>query len=154
MKEQLSALYALQVQDSLLEALKRQFTLLDSGKAEKAEYDAADAANKAALEALNIVSIDLKDAELEQQQIEAKRVEYETKLYGGKVHNPKELQAMQDEVEMLVRQRTKRDDKIIGLLEGVEVRKAERTATVKSAKLARAALKAKVESYKVVAEEI
>src|ERR1700722_16534824 len=148
MKEQLSALYALQVQDSLLEALKRQFTLLDSGKAEKAEYDAADAANKAALEALNIVSIDLKDAELEQQQIEAKRVEYETKLYGGKVHNPKELQAMQDEVEMLVRQRTKLDDKLIVLLDSLETRKQEQASTSKRAKIARAALKAKLELHK------
>src|SRR5580698_229066 len=133
MKEQLATLYALQQQDSLLTALKRQYSLLDTGKAEKAEYDLADAANKEALEGLHTVSADLKDTELEQQQIEAKRKEYDTKLYSGKVTNPKELQAMQDEVEMLVRQRTKLDDKIIVLMDLLEARKQEQAATSKRA---------------------
>ncbi len=154
MKEQLAALYALQQQDSLLAALKRQFALLDAGKQEKAEYDLADAANKTALDDLHTVSGELKDAELEQQQIEAKRKDYETKLYGGKVTNPKELQAMQDEVEMLVRQRTKLDDKIIVLMDSLENRKTEQALTSKRAKTARAALKAKLELHKEAAEAI
>lgn len=154
MKEQLAALYALQQQDSLLSALKRQYTLLDTGKTEKTEYDLADAANKAALDALHGVTGELKDTELEQQQIEAKRKEYEEKLYGGKVHNPKELQAMQDEVEMLVRQRTRLDDKIIVLMDSLEVRKKEQAASSDRAKRARAALKTKVAAYKEAAEAI
>jgi predicted nucleic acid-binding Zn-ribbon protein len=154
MKEQLAALYALQQQDSLLSALKRQYSLLDAGKAEKAEYDAADAANKEALEALHTVSADLKDAELEQQQVETKRQEYEVKLYSGKVTNHKELQAMQEEVEMLGRQRTKLDDKIITLLDLLETRKTEQAATSKRSKTAKAALKAKLEIHKEAAEVI
>jgi len=154
MKEQLAALYALQQQDSLLSALKRQYSLLDTGKAEKTEYDLADAANKVALEELHSVSADLKDTELEQQQIETKRKEYEAKLYGGTVRNPKELQAMQDEVEMLVRQRTKLDDKLIVLLDSLEIRKQEQALTSKRAKTARAALKSKLELYKEAAEAI
>jgi hypothetical protein len=154
MKEQLATLYALQQQDSLLNALKRQYALLDAGKAEKAEYEMADAANKTALDDLHTVSADLKDAELEQQQIEAKRKEYEAKLYSGKVTNPKELQAMQDEVEMLTRQRIKLDDKIIVLMDLLENRKKEQALTSKRAKSARASLKAKLEIHKEAAEAI
>ncbi len=154
MKEQLAALYALQQQDSKLEALKRQFALLDSGKAEKTAYDAADAADKEAAAALSTASGELKDTELEQEQVETKRKEYETKLYSGKVTNPKELQAMQDEVEMLGRMRTKLEDKVLVLTEQVENRKKEHTVTSSAAKKSKAALKAKIAAYKAIAESV
>jgi len=154
MKEQLAALYLVQQQDSLLEALKRQFSLLDSGKTDKATFDLADAAQKEAKEAFNRASGELKDAELEVQQVEEKRKDYETRLYGGKVHNPKELQAMQDEVEMLARLKAKLDDKIIGLIEVTDARKAELTAKAATLKVAKAAFNARVKLYKVQADEI
>jgi predicted nucleic acid-binding Zn-ribbon protein len=154
MKEQLAALLALQQQDNLLNELKRQFALLDSGAAEKADLDAVESDAKSAQEAMSGVSADLKDAELEQQQIDEKRKEYELKLYGGKVHNPKELQAMQDEVEMLQRQRVRLDDKIIGLMDAIELRKGEQAGAKERLSAAKSKFKAKVAAYRVAADAI
>src|SRR5437016_2342957 len=41
MKEQLTALYSLQQQDSAIDLLKKQFAALDSGRVEKPTYEAA-----------------------------------------------------------------------------------------------------------------
>src|SRR5690348_3402483 len=110
MKEKLAALYTLQQLDSTLDALKKQYAALDAGRAEEAVYREAKAARDEAEAGLHTTTTALRDAELEQKTVEAKRAEYETKLYSGSVRVPKELQAMQEEVEMLGRQRGKLDE--------------------------------------------
>lgn len=154
MKEQLTALYSLQLQDSALDAMKRQFAALDSGREEKTAYEAADEAYKTAHTEQQTVSADLKDAELEQKAIETKRSDIEKKLYGGTVRNPKELQAMQEEIEMLDRQRARLDDKILTLMETLEIRRKEEAETKQLRSAALSAFKQKQEAYKQTAESI
>lgn len=154
MKEQLAALYALQKLDSDMDALKRKFAALDKGAAEKAAYDAANAAFKELDHALHGVSGMLKDTELEQKAVEEKRASEETKLYSGSVRNPKELTAMQEEVEMLVRQRDRLDEKIVLLMEEVESAKQHQAVAKKALSVARAALKAKVAQAQTAADEM
>ena len=154
MKEQLIALYTLQQQDSALDALKRQFALLDPGRQEKATFEVAEAAHKAADAAMHATSGELKDVELEQKAIEIKRGEYETKLYSGKVSNPKELQAMQDEIDMLGRQRVRLDEKLLILMDALEARRKEAAEAKKAWSAARSTLKQRQEVYKQTAEQI
>ncbi|HZT41328.1 MAG TPA: C4-type zinc ribbon domain-containing protein [Chthonomonadaceae bacterium] len=154
MKEKLAALYALQQLDSALDALKKQYAALDPGRAEEAAYRAAKAAHDEADANLHTTTTALRDAELEQKAVEAKRTEYETKLYSGSVRVPKELQAMQEEVEMLGRQRGKLDEKILTLmddLEGVRAREAEARQRLTETETA---LRAKRATYKQEAERM
>ena len=113
MKEKLLALYELQQLDSALDAIKRQYAALDRGQAEKAEYDTLKAAHNEALAALHAIEAEVNDATLERQGAETKRKQTETKLYSGSVSNPKELQAMTDEVDSLTRRRERLDEKLI-----------------------------------------
>lgn len=120
MKEKLLLLYELQQLDSALDAIKRQYAALDRGQAEKAHYDAVKAAYDETTAALKAVEAALHDTTLEQKSVETKRKTVETKLYSGSVSNPKELQAMTDEVEMLLRRRERLDEKIATLLGDLE----------------------------------
>ncbi len=154
MKEKLAALYALQVQDSAMDELKRQFSVLDSGSKEKVVFQEAEAAASAATAEFNRTTGELKDTELEQQQVETKRKGFEDKLYGGKVTNPKELQAMQAEVEMLAKHRTTLEDKIIVLMESLDARKKEKLAAASALRAAKAAYTARYALYKESAEAV
>ena len=137
MKEKLLLLYELQQLDSALDAIKRQYAALDRGQTEKAHYDAVKAAFEEAAAALKAVETDLNDTTLEQKGVETKRKTVETKLYSGSVSNPKELQAMTDEVEMLARRRERLDEKIATLLGDLEACRS-REAEAKAAKNAAA----------------
>ena len=154
MNEKLALLYTLQQLDSTIDVLKRQFGALDTGAVEKAALDAARAQNQQANEALHAVSGSRKDAELEQKAVDTKRQDVETKLYSGKISNPKELQAFQDEVEMLQRQKVRLDEKLVLLAEELEVCQKRATETAKALSEAQSASRAKLSRYKQDATKI
>ena len=132
MKEKLLALYELQQLDSALDAIKRRYAALDRGQEEKAHYTVVNAAYEETAAALKAAETDLTDTTLEHKGVETKRKTTETKLYSGSVSNPKELQAMTDEVEMLVRRRERLDEKLVTLLADLEacrLREAEAKKT-------------------------
>lgn len=52
--------------------------------------------------------------------IEDKRLAVDKALYGGSVTNPRELQAMQDEIESLGRRRSRLEDQVLELMERIE----------------------------------
>ncbi len=154
MKEKLAALYALQQMDSAMDALKRQYGALDVGLAEKAAFDQAKAAHQEADAALTTTTTDVRDLELEQKAVETKRQGEETKLYSGKVQNPKELQAMQDEVEMLGRQRVRLEEKMQALMSDLETRRTREAEAQAARKKAQSAFSAKTKAAKAAAETI
>lgn len=124
MKESLLALYELQQVDSALDAIKRQYATMDRGQAERAHYDTAKAAHDETLAALHVAEANLKDTRLEREGVDAKHKEVETKLYSGSVRNPKDLQFMQEEVEMLGRNRERLDEKLSTLTADLEACRA------------------------------
>jgi uncharacterized protein len=154
MKAELSALYALQQLDSTIDRLKREFAALDAGQSEKAAHDSAKTALEEATTALHADTTNLRDAELEQKSVETKKAEYEKKLYGGTVSNPKELMAMTDEVAMLERQRARLEEKILGLMNEIETRRTTEKQAQHHAGQTRQAMKAKQADYKKTAESI
>lgn len=154
MNEKLAALYALQQQDSALDILKRQYALLDTGKAETAAVDAAQKARTEAQAALQAARAAVVDTELEHRTVEEKRSTVETKLYSGKVTNAKELQAMQDEVAMLVRNRERLGEKLKSLQEQVEDCRSREAAAASALAGAETAFKEKQAAFKADSEKI
>src|SRR2546429_1144624 len=129
MNAALPALYELQLIDSALALATRQLKALDTGAREQAAADTARAAHESAAALLHETSGNLKDSELELQTVEKKRSDFEGKLYSGKVSAPKELSAMQEEIEALGRQRGKLDERILTYLEEIETRRTDEAST-------------------------
>lgn len=62
----------------------------------------------------------LRERELEAKGADARIKELEQRLYGGRVMNPKELEGIEKEVQMLKRQRSGLDDQLLELMEAVD----------------------------------
>lgn len=154
MKTELNALYALQQIDSAIDALKREFAALDAGQGEAAARDTAKKAHDEAAATLSADTASLHDVELEQKTVLAKKDDYEKKLYSGSVTNPRELMAMQEEVEMLERMRTRLDEKILGLVNALETHRSHEAQTKKTLQETTKTLKAKQSDYKQHAQTI
>src|SRR5437773_2512001 len=109
MNQALTALYELQQVDSALAAAHRKYQALDPGRAEQAAAESARVLYDRLTREHHDTATDLKDSELELQAVETKKKNFEIKLYGGQVQAPKELQAMEAEIEALGRQRARLD---------------------------------------------
>ncbi len=62
----------------------------------------------------------LRDRELEAKTADSRIKDMERRLYGGHVTNPKELEGLEKELQMLKRQRSALDDQLLELMEGVD----------------------------------
>lgn len=152
MNQALADLYALQQIDSALAAAMRKYNALDKGVKEKAAEDEAKAAFEQVSQTASDTHGSLKDSELELQTVEKKRQDHEKKLYSGMVSNPKELQAMQEEIESLGRQRERLDERILSLMEEVEQRRSEETKAKAALDSAESAYAAKQAEYQAAAK--
>lgn len=113
----LTALDALQQVDSAMARVEKEYRSLDDGSAEKAAYERLRETYESEAAALQAIERDLRDAELELAAVEQKKRDHEQKLYSGSVRNPKELDAMQHEIEALGRNRSRLDERILELME-------------------------------------
>lgn len=147
MNTALRDLWALQQVDVALADAQRRYRGLDAGLAEQAAFEQATALHADRSHAFHACSGDLQDADLELKSVEAKKKEFEGKLYGGRVTAFKELETMQHEIEALTRQRERLEDRILGLMDDIEVRRAEDAKASKALEEARAALEAKQSRY-------
>src|SRR5258708_10270722 len=151
MNEALTALYALQQVDTALAAATKKLQALDPGRSEQAAAESARASYEDITHKFPWSRGRLKDAELELQGVEKKSTDFETKLYSGKVQNPKELQAIQEEIGALGRQRGRLDEQILSLMEEVETRRKEEADLKTTLEAAEKALEAKTKQYKSAA---
>lgn len=154
MNQSLADLYELQKVDSALDLARRKFQALDQGQAEKAALDSAREIAERTSRTREETAGDLKDAELEQQAVEKKKKDYETKLYSGKVTSPKELMDIQHEIEALGRQRGMLDERILTLMDQVETRRNEAEESERTLKSADSAFTEKVTAYKTTGREL
>ena len=148
MNKALNALYALQQVDSALAAAHRQYQALDPGRAEQAAADSARALYERTAREQSETTRDLHDSELELRTVEAKKKEFETKLYSGKVQAFKELESIQQEIEALGRQRGRLDERILTLMDQLETRKAADAEAQQKLQETSAALAAKQAQHK------
>lgn len=143
MREKLEALYNLQLIDLDLAKTQKALASLDDGTSAKQQVDAARQKMNTADKLLHEANTELRDNELNLKTIEAKQQSFRDKLYGGTVSNPKELDSMEKEVEMLGRQKGKLEERILELYDIVE----ERTASLAEAQETLKAQEARLEEH-------
>lgn len=115
-----SRLYALQQVDSAIARATAQRAALNDGTPERAAV--AEATGR-----LHDIQRDiaqrrarLRDLEMAVDSIRAKRTKVEADLYSGRISNPKELTAMQEEITLLNRTTSRSEDDMLSLLDEVE----------------------------------
>ncbi len=113
-------LYRLQRLDSLLAQLERDAATLDDGSALRAQFERLQVDRQAAETTLHAKQAQMRILELELQTTTAKAHKLEQDLYSGRIANPKELSAMQDDLQALNRQRGRLEDEILTLMEEIE----------------------------------
>lgn len=147
MNEHLHALFAVQEVDSSLAECARKLRALDNGAAEKERAAKLAEAHQALEIELRDARTALRDVELELEALEAKRKEHSERLYSGRIRNPKELDALQHEVEALGRRRAVLDERVLDLMERVENLAAREAEAKDQSQKARAAYRVKAEAY-------
>jgi predicted nucleic acid-binding Zn-ribbon protein len=113
----------------------------------RAQVEAMSAQVQTARDELRHLEGELRDAELQMKTREAKKKDFEDKMYSGRVRNPKEIDDMQREVQMLGGQIDKLEDKALGLMDEVEQRRAALAASDSALKEQEARLAALDERY-------
>ena len=126
--ETLTALYAVQQQDTLIQRAKRAQSSLDNGASAAAAAEAAQAAAQQKKSEMHKLAGELKDSELKLSTVETKRKSYQQKLYQGSVTNARELANMEKEIEALGRQRSDLDGRILTLMDETEQAQAASSA--------------------------
>lgn len=116
----IAPLYELQQLDTRLVRQEAALVALDDGTGLRAQVAEAATAEEAARADLHAKQARLRDLELELQSTVGKSTKVEQDLYSGRVSNPKELQAMQEDVQALGRQRQRIEDEMLSLMEEVE----------------------------------
>jgi predicted nucleic acid-binding Zn-ribbon protein len=111
----LDALYQLHRVDLAILEVRKRAAALEPGKAIQAtiaqiqkEFDLADSEAKT-------LTTELLDLELRQKSLEDKCKKLNQDLYGGKVVNPREVEAMQHELELLKKQQGECDTRMLEL---------------------------------------
>lgn len=149
-----SRLFNLQQVDTAIARAIAQRDALNDGTAERAAV--TDATGR-----LNQVRHDLadrrarlRDLELTVESVRAKRVRVEADLYSGRISNPKELAAMQEEVAVLNRAASRSEDDVLGLLDEVERLEPQERERAGALDAADAALARQVAAFKQSSEAL
>lgn len=120
MKEQLLALYELQSLDLGIAQARAKLAAMSGAKELKLKLAAGRSQLETAEKTLHALETELKDSELQLKTLEEKRVGYEKRLYNGAIVNPKELSAIEKEIQMLKEQQGKLDGRTLELYDQVE----------------------------------
>lgn len=124
MSAQLKALFELQSVDLQLAKAQKARASLDDGSAQRRIVEDARKAVQESDRLLHEATAEMHDKDLNLKAVESKQKAFKDKLYGGTVTNPKELDSMEKEIEMLGRQKGKLEERILELYDIVEERKS------------------------------
>lgn len=116
----ISLLWHLQTTDSELDDKTKRARQVDDALANDPDLVAARSADDDAQKRLAATRAQLHDRELEAQTLDAKIRETETRLYSGRIANPKELDSTEKDLQMHKRLRGALDDKMLELMDAVE----------------------------------
>ncbi len=117
-------LFRLQQVDSQLDKLKERLAEIEHLLSDDNVVREAKEAMAAAQSAVEAARRELQYSEEEAKAQQQKLKENQDSLYGGKVRNPKELQDLQLEADVLSRHLHDTEDKELGLMEALEERQA------------------------------
>jgi predicted nucleic acid-binding Zn-ribbon protein len=143
LREDLQQLLAVQEVDTRIDRVKAAMAALDTGATLADSYNTGkmsfDQLKSSAIHA----QTEQKDAEMRLQTIESKMAQVNKDLYGGKITASRELKNLQSEFEMLERQKSDAEEKVLLAMEAA-------TLSLTSAQSAENHLKQVAEKYKTV----
>ncbi|MFN3975332.1 MAG: zinc ribbon domain-containing protein [Dehalococcoidia bacterium] len=113
-------LYDLQQVDLALEALQRSLIALEAKIEDTSSLDAARQRVEQARQQERALRHRQRDLELTLGGLEEKVKELEGRMFSGRISNPKELLAMQEEVRLLKRRISETEDSLLQVMEQVE----------------------------------
>lgn len=110
-------LYKLQQVDTALARAIAHRQKLDDGAAQRVAVDSATGRLAELNDQIHADQAKLKDLDLEIRSLDGKRAQVEADMYSGRVRNPKELSAMQNDVAALARTKSALEDEVLALYE-------------------------------------
>ena len=122
MKEQLALLDQLQQTDTQAEADERELEELDEGSSTQEALTQEEQSLEQSERELAATRARLHDKELQLQGTEDDRAAKWSQAYGGRVTDPKELQALVQKISELDRRKDRLEEEAIGLLDEVEAK--------------------------------
>lgn len=125
--QELRKLWKLNQIDTALLEIRKRAAALDPGKKIMSEIEELEKELATVGGQAKALSAEMLDLELKQKSAQSKIKQIEKDLYGGKVVNPREVEAHQKEIESLKRQRATSDDRLFELMEEVPPAKAAAT---------------------------
>lgn len=120
----LRSLHRLHLIDAAIVEIRKRAAALEPGKAVQAEIAALQAACDEAIETARGLAGEQADLDLKQKTIDAKIAQIDKDVYGGKVVNPREVEALQKEIELLKRRRSDMDGRLLEIMEELPAAKA------------------------------
>ncbi|MFQ3586122.1 MAG: hypothetical protein SNJ76_00470 [Fimbriimonadaceae bacterium] len=111
--------------DEAIVEIRARAAALDPGRAIMAEIKGLEETHASLHEQASRLSGELQDLELRNKGIEAKLKKIDAEMYGGKVVNPREVEALEKEIESLKAQRAVTDERIMELWELVPAAKSK-----------------------------
>ncbi|MFI5386246.1 MAG: zinc ribbon domain-containing protein [Fimbriimonadales bacterium] len=112
---ELRRLHKLYLVDMALNEIRKRAATLDPGRKTAAEIQALE--KQLAESPAKMLHSELTDLELKQKSYQDKIAKFEKDLYGGKLINPREVEAIQKEITILKRQRGELDERILEIWE-------------------------------------
>jgi predicted nucleic acid-binding Zn-ribbon protein len=129
-------LYRLQQLDSQLDGIHAHLREIESALADDSEVSLSREKAAQVNADLQQARLNLRNAEFETQQQRIKIEQTESTLYGGKVHNPKELKDLENEAAALKRQLSVLEDRQLeSMLAEEEASKCQRDAAIELEKV-------------------
>lgn len=152
--ERLYKLYKLHKIDAALLQLKSRADHLDAGQGEAAIYKKLDAESKGIREEAGNLRKSAAEIEVREQQAESKLEKFQKQLYDGSLVNPREIENVQKEIEMLETLVVNLDDERKGVLARLEAVASEAGAAEAQMAKAKAAYAEKRDAAKVEHEAL
>lgn len=131
-KFDLDALYRLHRIDDAMQGIQREASAMDMGQRASAKIKKLTPEYDQIVGEATAAHAKLKDSELQAKSLDEKIKKASSELYGGKIVNPREVEAYEKDIAMLKRQRSELDDEMLELMEQLpEIEsKAERAKKV------------------------
>lgn len=120
MQEKLRLLWKLEQIDDALQVKRTKLASLDDGSNLKQKVEALRGELERLRRELREMRREMEDKELEARGVEDRRRSIENRMYGGLVTNPKELEAMEKEAEMLRRTQDRLEERVLELMYALE----------------------------------
>ncbi len=144
----------LQQIDSRLVQLEKSIAGLDDGASARVDVARLQAEKQVHASELHAKQAQIRQLELELQSTTAKAHKVEADLYSGRIGNPKELSAMQEDIQGLERQRQRLEDEILAFMEDVERLQEEFRTREESVAKAQQALEALLVQFRTQQEAL